>query len=278
MLSALDHLETPRHWAIGRILSGGHPLWPGLDETPISLLQLWLGHRRKAGLRLQTFASLNEDRPTLFSLAKKVLSLPIPTPEEEDYWVHHLARDWARVLARVLVRDWARVLAYDWARAWSHDWARDWDLDKQNSNHFDFAWTEYRSYGRTATCYFIAQNQPEDKLIGLFYHASNIHYGREEHMIQLETSLQNYQGDPLWPALARHVARCATDEDKKLLENLAKNPELREPPLQWGLKYIVRGDVMLADGSEITLDEMCDELGLPQLPYLEEMPPLLEID
>ncbi len=84
--------------------------------------------------------------------------------------------------------------------------------------------------------------------------------------------------DPLWPTLARHLARWSTPEDKALLEDLARHPEKREPPLSWGLQFIVRGDLLQEDGSILTLDEITDELGLPPLPYLEDMPDELDID
>lgn len=84
--------------------------------------------------------------------------------------------------------------------------------------------------------------------------------------------------DPLWSALARHLARRSTREDKALLEDLARHPEKRDPPLSWGFKYIVRGDILLEDGTVVTLDELCDQHNLPHLPYLEDMPPELDID
>jgi hypothetical protein len=84
--------------------------------------------------------------------------------------------------------------------------------------------------------------------------------------------------DPLWYALARQLARRSTDEDRALLIDLAQHPEKRDPPLRWGLQYIVRGDLLLADGSVLTLDELADEVGLPHLPYLDEMEPEIELD
>ncbi len=42
-------------------------------------------------------------------------------------------------------------------------------------------------------------------------------------------------------------------------------------PLCWGLQFIVRGDVLLDDGSFVTLDELAAEAGVAPLPYLEEM-------
>jgi len=85
-------------------------------------------------------------------------------------------------------------------------------------------------------------------------------------------------GDALWPALARHIARRSNDKDRALLEGLAQDPKRREPPLRWGLQYIVRGDVMLDDGTVVTLNELADEAGMPPLPWIEDMPEHLEID
>jgi 3',5'-cyclic AMP phosphodiesterase CpdA len=84
--------------------------------------------------------------------------------------------------------------------------------------------------------------------------------------------------DPLWPALARHLARRSTDQDRELLVHLARHPEQREPPLQWGLRFIVRGDLLLEDGSFLTLDELADQAGIERLPFLDEMEPELEVD
>ncbi len=95
---------------------------------------------------------------------------------------------------------------------------------------------------------------------------------------QLETELAAYRGDPLWPALARHISRRSTAEDRVLLEELAAKPELREGVLSWGLRYYVRGDLVLNDGTVLTLDQLCDELGLPHLPLLEDMPDELPED
>ena len=68
------------------------------------------------------------------------------------------------------------------------------------------------------------------------------------------------------------MARISTTEDRKLLEELAMHPEKREASLGWGLRYIVRGDVLLPDSSETTLDELCLEVGIPLLPLLEDLP------
>jgi hypothetical protein len=94
----------------------------------------------------------------------------------------------------------------------------------------------------------------------------------------LDEVLRSASLDRLWAALAGHLSRRLTPEDRAFLVELAQHPEHRDPPLSWGLQYIVRGDVMLEDGSVVTLDELADEAGLPHLPFLDEMPDELEID
>ncbi len=89
-----------------------------------------------------------------------------------------------------------------------------------------------------------------------------------------ETTLQQFLShvDPIWLALARYIAQRSTAEDRALLIDLAQHPELCEQPLSWGLQYIVRGDILLEDGSVVSLDELATEVSLPCLPYLEQMP------
>jgi hypothetical protein len=120
----------------------------------------------------------------------------------------------------------------------------------------------------------------DDKELLLISEACRISLHPERDSGRLEELLDysNEFLDPLWPALARHLARRSTPEDRALLIDLAQHPEKREPPLSWGLQFIVRGDVMLDDGSVVTLDELSDELGLPHLPYLEDMPNELEVE
>jgi len=94
----------------------------------------------------------------------------------------------------------------------------------------------------------------------------------------LPEAIAEFESDPrhdkLWPALARHVARTSTAQDRDLLEKLARNPDLRAAPLSWGLRFIVRGDVWLNDGTFVTLDELSARVGLEPLPLLEESPVL----
>jgi hypothetical protein len=74
---------------------------------------------------------------------------------------------------------------------------------------------------------------------------------------------------PFWAALARHLAKISTVEDRALLIERATRPEGLEPPLSWAIKYIARGDVPLNDGTEVTLDDLGREVGLDTLPYLD---------
>ncbi len=88
--------------------------------------------------------------------------------------------------------------------------------------------------------------------------------------------------NPLWPALARHIARRSTADDEELLRQAARAPAKYPEPLSWGLKYYVRGDVVFlgSDGTVTvaTLDELCAEAGIDPLPLLEPMANELDID
>ena len=83
------------------------------------------------------------------------------------------------------------------------------------------------------------------------------------------------QVDQVWVALALQLARQATPDDCQRLETWARTAEHPDPQMARGLRFLVRGDVLLADGSFITLDELAAEVGLPSLPYLEDLPPEL---
>lgn len=111
-------------------------------------------------------------------------------------------------------------------------------------------------------------------LLKLFSLACQVSLHPERSTVSFKGALTKYsrQLAPLWPALARHIARMSTEEDRALLNDLARHPESLHPPLRWGLQYLVRGDIVMDDGSIITIDEVTSELGLRPLPYLEEMP------
>jgi hypothetical protein len=77
--------------------------------------------------------------------------------------------------------------------------------------------------------------------------------------------------DPLWPALARYLSGEPAEADPALLTRTAELAEHRDPILSWGLRFYVRGDIVMDDG-ELTLDEICRAAGRPRLPLLDGHP------
>lgn len=169
----------------------------------------------------------------------------------------------------------------DWVQALANDWGREVGVDPKAAWFNDWIAFELASVGRVALRSVLPEmyfdGQP---LIVLMAEACEVSLDPERDGGELERLLGEYpaDGDPLWPALARHLARRSTDEDRELLVDLAQHPEKRPEPLSWGLQFMVRGDIVMDDGSIVTLDELSDELGLPRLPYLDEMEPELEVD
>jgi hypothetical protein len=169
-------------------------------------------------------------------------------------------------------------------------WTREYGLDPDEPAHIDFALWEIGSVGRPSARARLAALDPsraksslpvEVRLLSV---ACRLSLDPDSPPDELGKALAEYEAsrelelEPLWPALARHLARRATPEDKALLEDLAQHPEKRDPPLSWGLRYIVRGDILMEDGTVVTIDELCDQLNLPRLPYIEDLLPELEID
>ncbi|HXO42023.1 MAG TPA: hypothetical protein VN999_11265, partial [Thermoanaerobaculia bacterium] len=184
---------------------------------------------------------------------------------------------------RDVARDMARFWALEWARDWPREWARDFaahlSLDPIPDWLEEFAIVELFSYGRPSGRVFLShlEVEPTDGLLALLAHGCRLSLQPEDRS-DLVIPKSGEPLDPLWPALARHLARRSTDRDRELLIDLAHHPEKREPPLRWGLQFIVRGDLMLDDGSFLTLDELAAEAGIEPLPYLDEMEPELEVD
>lgn len=87
----------------------------------------------------------------------------------------------------------------------------------------------------------------------------------------LHTELKRWDSsnDPLWPALAKHLVGQSSQKDRTLLGELAAHPEKRAGILQWGLRYYIRGDVLLASGETLLLDDITGILGIHPLPYLD---------
>lgn len=201
----------------------------------------------------------------------------------EWVFVRHMARFWASDRTRY----WAPSLKEDLARSWARYFARNvpkellwmWEADViENADEWkaiEVASTG-RAWTRAMVAHFVNAREPSHLLLQA---ACSVSLDPNSSRASLDKALSAYPGenDPLWPALARHLARCSNDEDRALLIDLAQHPEKREEPLASGLKYYVRGDLVFEDGGEMTLDALCDELGLPRLPYLEEMPPEIDV-
>lgn len=173
----------------------------------------------------------------------------------------------------------------------------------------DFASIEIGSYGRggararLAAPQSMGESDAARRLLAAACRLSLRHDGDAE---EFERTLAAYDDpEPLWPALAKHLARQADEDDEKLLRAAAEFPEryCGEGYLQSGLRFIVRGDVRVddwylqrfpddavlqglvrgrldADGAAIlTLDEIAAAYGVDvDLPYLEPMEDELEVD
>lgn len=218
------------------------------------------------------------------------------TQDRTIYWTRGLARDWAKDWKRYLAVDWAsdwtRYAARDWTRYLAQAWARDrasqwaeelalaWTVSPQSEWLINFSIADLLSLGRAGARSLLATEYLKSLETALLSPACRLSLHPDSDPAPFQEALARHAPrlDPLWPALARHVARLSTREDRALLEDLAQNPERRKPPLRWGLQFIVRGDVMLEDGTIITLDELADEAGVPRLPFLDEMPDELEVD
>jgi hypothetical protein len=195
--------------------------------------------------------------------------------DRAEYLTPSSARDW--------VRDWVEGWQLGWARASSSmvasDWAR--DLDSVPPWLADFAAAEINAVAQAWTRTWVAHShgasEPHHRLLQA---ACCVSLNPQADPASLEEALAEYpkNGEPLWPALARYVARCSTQRDRALLIDLIRHPEKRKPPLSWGLKYYVRGDLVLSDGREMTLDALCKQLGFKPLPYLEDMRPEIDQD
>src|SRR5262249_17525479 len=167
------------------------------------------------------------------------------------------ARDFVRDFAQYFGRDFSREVARRFAVAWgvgaevaAMDWWEDFALIEASS-----------AFGRASVRVAIAYGKLADdaaRELALFQPACRVSLGHEPAPDRLNEGLERYGGDPLWPALARHIARISTRNDRALLEDLAARPEQREGPVSWALRTYVRGDIVMRDGSIVAMDSICD--------------------
>lgn len=217
-------------------------------------------------------------------------------------WAHEVARRWTSALYLSLVcSNWIRDSGPPEDRRWARDWAGNlirwpllfsfdlagnlaWNLAVASPPPWlrEFAESEADSLGRALPRTALAWGGRAfaEPAVALLSAACHLSLHPQNDPVDLNLALASYarKAEPLWPALARHLARRATGRDRALLAGLARHPERRNPPLCWGLQFIVRGDVLLDDGSVMLLDDLTDQAGLSRLPYLEEVPDELEVD
>lgn len=297
---------SAKQFAGGRVLSGIHSLWPGYPE---GLLHLWPSERRRITLDLQRLASINVNRAILSVFlgempqqqpfrSARACALDLDLALDRDrYRAFARALALARDLDRVLDHNLAHNLNRDLTRAL--DFALNLDLGLAFTRVFDLAYEQEASNFqlvnimaryflgtstlRTSLCLLVVppSHHSNKTLFPLYLItvAARVSVGIQTASEELAEAiaLAKRSGiDTFWIAFARHIALLSTAEDHALLKDLAAHPEKREPPLSWALQYIVRGDILLPDGSEVTLDELCAEAGVPPYPLLEDMPPELE--
>ena len=217
-----------------------------------------------------------------------------------SYFASYYASFWARDLARDLAGDFARdfasyfagggftsYFARDFASYSIPNWLAGWLPEgcPESEKLADFGVLELFSIGRYMGRGLLAAYRgtfapPEAQILAPACRLTDV--GADADTAEFDEAIKRYSPKlhPLWPALARHLARRSTDEDRELLEALAREPEkhVEDGPLRWGLQYIVRGDVLQEDGTVLRLDDALADAGLDPLPYLEDPPPPLDID
>jgi len=205
------------------------------------------------------------------------------------YFGRGFVRYFLRGFGRYFGRGFGRYVGRNFVRYVGRDFVRDFGRDLGFSEPIlgaawlpTFAVLEAGSVlGRAAPRAALAHGEVPDgvPLRALFRAACQASFAPDDTSLRaaIARACDAFDGDPLWPALARHVARSSTSEDRALLEDLARHPEKREGPLSWGLQYYVRGDLVFDDDSVVTLDELCALAGLAPLPLLEDMPDELDI-
>ena len=201
----------------------------------------------------------------------------------------YLAKELARSIARSMTTGIANI-ATDLAKAVAKDtqvafeasfFEMSFELPLTQDEKF---WLAY-SVGFAGTRTVFAHSTDHDALTELLRTACS--HSFKPALGPMAPTPTSFTGAALWPALARHVARCSTPEDRACLEALARSPDTAPEPLRFGLRYYVRGDILFEDGSVVDLDEIwaslrekfpADADQLRDLPYLDEMSPDIELD
>jgi NACHT domain len=213
----------------------------------------------------------------------------------------NMGRDWARYLARYLPRGWTSSLVEAlsrgvgghlglylpklWNTHWARNWTRylaqnklttlagelasDWGLVDSPAPRVDQLAVALFCGSNVATVRTVLAEQAKYRrgAVALIGVACQQSLAGTPGPLPIDNEIQ----EPLWPALARHLSRQSTEEDRQLLNHLACHPKERNRAFGWGLKYTVGGTIRHLDGREVPFDKL-----VPGLSYLDEME--LEID
>jgi len=300
---------SPEAVALGRVWTHAVPTWPE-TVADVSSLQVWPTQRRLAGLRIQLAASLGaelsdellrwalKDRPqTPIDLLDQFLrSEAINTVRGLRFGGRNRGkeREWAlrELIANVqdVTDDPADLSIFVYTALGSalpslrrlEFWKMQ-ATQLQEEEHLQGMKpivTLIDSFSNAAwprTHFATWQRPAEKKEVALISLACRAYLEDDgQSLTALASAIGDFESepgaDPLWSALARHVTRQSTPQDRELLENLARDPEARHSPLSWGLRFIVRGDIWLPDGTFTTLDKLAERVGLAPLPLLEDSP------
>lgn len=317
VLRTIEKLELcAQDVAWGRVWLGSSPLWCG-GQLELLALRTWPNQRLWIGFMMQTALSFGSTPNDLWRYRWECLrdhvspeDLRTETERHIESVVRHstvarereLAFEQARYVASfgpwstpgsgaydrlrpvTLARELgdahraAKAIARASAARMAREYAEDEPLMFADAPNFDYDLAG-NTLGFAGARAMFAQASDEHPLVRLLSRACQLSFAAPQPGPdpELEQRIASWEGDPLWPALGRHLARASTLADRELLEDLAANPEQREGLLRLGLKYWVRGDVLLADGSELSLDEDWEARELEPLPLLEALPPELEI-
>jgi predicted MPP superfamily phosphohydrolase len=294
--SAAKLHEGAREIAWARVWMGSSPLWCGANIILLAL-RLWPTRRIWAGFVGQVFALerlpvspgaavlqvVSSENTALFGNAvRNFIKSFATTSGAKPMQMIMFALEEGRLFAQLPKIDRPMGLSLNYPNtvflvhriADAHRSAE--VLARDHANHltqYPGNVVAYDALGISGVRAVFAQATDDDPLIRLLSKACQLSFRNAAPDPEFQDLLATFDGDPLWPALARHLTRASTPEDRRLLEDLAAHPEQRDGILGLGLRYWVRGDVMLEDGTTKTLEELGYEL-----PLLDDVPPELDID
>jgi hypothetical protein len=224
--------------ATGRVLSAGSPLWPG-SPWELALLGAWPNRRVGISRRLQPLALLGATPEQLRIAAQAPLR-----SADSELWKGILDQVWGGFLddhgTYMAAESWA------WASAMG---------DPERLPAF-LPHDGWEVLARTETPAHLGGS------VALLRAACRARLGLDNALDELLTLPQ---ADPLWRSLALTLCGRQSSADVALLVELAQNPSQRQAPLRWGLQWIVRGDLLLLDGSTLALEALGLELPLVDL-------------